>query len=193
MAVDYPAPETPPGESIPLSRVYGLMAEFDDPDALLAATRRAYAQGYRNMDAYTPYPVEGLSEALHMGPTRLPLVILAGGLAGAAGALFLQYYATAIAYPLNVGGRPLNSWPAYVPIAFEVGVLLAAFAAVLGMFLLNGLPQPYHPVFNVPSFELATRSHFFLAIESRDPAFTLQETRDFLESLDPIRVSVVEI
>jgi hypothetical protein len=169
------------------------MAEFEDPDDLLVAASRAYAQGYRNMDAYTPYPVEGLSEALHLGPTRLPLVILAGGLAGAAGAMFLQYYAMAIDYPLNVGGRPLNSWPAFVPIAFEVAILLAAFAAVLGMFLLNGLPQPYHPVFNVSSFELATRSHFFLAIERRDPAFDFEETRRFLQSLGPIGVSTVEI
>jgi hypothetical protein len=127
-----------------------------------------------------------------MGPNRLPLIVLGGGSIGAVGGFALQYYASVIDYPLNVGGRPLNSWPAFIPIAFEVAILLAAFAAVLGMFILNGLPQPYHPVFNVENFELATRSHFFLSIESKDANFNLEETRQFLRSLNPGMVSVIE-
>lgn len=178
--------------SSPIPRVYGLMAEFEKPEALLEAAHRAYEQGYRRMDAYSPFPVEGLSEALGMRHTALPLVVLGGGITGALAGYFMQYYATVIDYPINVGGRPLHSWPAYIPITFEMTILFAAFAAVLGMFALNGLPQPYHPVFNVPSFELASRTHFFLAIEASDPLFDLEKTLEFLESLNPNDVSVIE-
>jgi len=168
------------------------MAEFLNPEDLLKATELAVAAGYTRLDAYTPYPVEGLADALRVRNSRLPLIILGGGIIGALTGYGLQYYAMVISYPLNVGGRPLHSWPNFIPIAFETTILFAAFAAVLGMFALNGLPQPYHPVFNVPSFELATRSHFFLAIESRDPKFDLAETRSFLENLGAATVAEIQ-
>jgi hypothetical protein len=192
MATEYPTPFVDPESGIRIERIYGLMADFEDPEALIRAINRAYQSGYRRIDAYTPFPVEGLDEALRMGPNRLPLIVLGGGLLGAVGSFGLQYYASVIDYPMNVGGRPLNSWPAFIPITFEVAVLLAAFAAFLGMFILNGLPQPYHPVFNVENFELASRSHFFLSIESQDPKFDIEETRAFLKSLNPGTVSVIE-
>jgi hypothetical protein len=181
----------PEGELTP-DYIYGLMAEFDRPEDLVTATERAYQEGYRVMDAYTPFPVEGLTEALHMPSSRLPLIVLGGGILGAAAGYGMQYYASVIDYPLNVGGRPLHSWPLFVPITFELAILFAAFAAVLGMLALNGLPQPYHPVFNVPHFEMASRSHFFLAIEARDPRFHPEETRRFLESLGANLVSEIE-
>jgi hypothetical protein len=168
------------------------MADFEDPDDLLEAVEKVVKAGYRRIDAFTPYPVEGLDEALRLGPNRLSLVVLGGAVVGAVGSFAIQYYASVIDYPLNVGGRPLNSWPAFIPITFEVAILFAAFAAVLGMFILNGLPQPYHPVFNVENFELASRNHFFLSIESTDEMFDLVETRKFLRSLNPGKVSVVE-
>lgn len=171
---------------------YGLMAEFDEPQEIVEATRAAYEAGYRRLDAYTPYPVEGLSEVLHQENIRLPLIVLAGGIIGALAGYALQYYAMVIDYPLNVGGRPLHSWPNFIPVAFETTILFAALAAVLGMFALNGLPQPYHPVFNVPSFELASRSHFFLVIETQDPRFDREETRRFLESLGPNSISEID-
>jgi hypothetical protein len=173
------------------SPIYGLMAEFDQPEALLASVRQAYTAGYRRMDAYTPFPVEGLAEALGFHRTRLPLVVLLGGIMGGIGGFVLQYYAAVIDYPLNVGGRPLNSWPAFIPVTFELTILVAALAAVLGMLALNGLPMPYHPVFNVPRFELATRDHFFLCIEATDPQFDRQRTRAFLEGLGPKEVTAV--
>jgi hypothetical protein len=171
--------------------IFGMMVSFDNPDALIEAAGAARKAGYRSIDAYSPYPVEGLSEALELRTTRLPLVVLAGGLLGAAGAYFMQYYASVIDYPLNVGGRPLHSWPAFIPITFELTILVAAVFAVLGMLALNGLPEPYHPVFNVPEFELASRSHFFLTIESDDPQFDMDETRQFLESLGGESVSEI--
>jgi len=173
------------------SLVYGLMAEFDDPNALVAAAHLARLEGYRRMDAYSPFPIEELHEALALPHTRLPLIVLIGGLVGCIGGYSLQYWAAAIAYPLNVGGKPLHSWPAFIPITFECTILVAAASAVLGMLALNGLPMPYHPVFNVPRFALASRNRFFLCIESRDPKFDLDHTRYFLESLNPREVSTV--
>jgi hypothetical protein len=172
-------------------RTHGLMAEFDDPRALVAAAGRARAEGYRSMDAYTPFPVEGLAEALGFRKNRLPLLVLAGGLVGAAGGYFLQYYGNVVDYPINIGGRPLHSWPSFIVPAFETTILCAALAAVLGMLGLNGLPKPYHPVFNVPRFALASRDRFFLVIEAADPAFDPIATRAFLESLSPLEVSDV--
>src|SRR5262245_36126374 len=148
---------------------FGLLAEFETPDALLAAVRAARQAGYRRMDAYTPMPVEGLAEALGFHSTRLPWVIFLGGLGGCVGGYFMQYYAAALDYPLNIGGRPLNSWPAFLPVTFELTVLIAALAAVLGLLALNGLPMPYHPVFHVPRFALATQDRFFLLIAATDP------------------------
>lgn len=174
------------------SPIYGLIAEFDQPDALVHATEKAYEQGYRNMDAYSPFPIEELAEALHFHNTGVPPLVLAGGLSGAISAFLLQSIGSAVDYPLNVGGRPLFSWPAFVPITFEGGVLFAAFSAVIGVILLNGLPRPYHPVFNAAGFERATNDRFFLCIEASDPKFDLSATRRFMEGLKPLQVSEVE-
>jgi hypothetical protein len=176
----------------PVTPLYGLMAEFEGPTELLTATRRAYAEGYRRMDAYSPFPVEELSDALGYHHSRLPLIVLIGGLVGCSGGYLLQYWAAGIAYPLNVAGRPLHSWPAFIPVTFECTILVAALSAVLGMLALNGLPMPYHPVFNVPRFALASRNRFFLCIEARDPRFDREATRRFLESCSPREVSDVE-
>jgi Protein of unknown function (DUF3341) len=173
-------------------RIYGLMAEFDDPSALVAATAKAREAGYRRMDAYSPFPIEELHEAMGGHHSRLPLIVLVGGLVGCVSGFLLQYWSSAIAYPLNVGGRPFNSWPAFIPVTFECTILGASLAAVLGMLALNGLPMPYHSVFNVPRFALASRNRFFLCIETRDRQFDLDATRRFLESLRPREVSVVD-
>jgi hypothetical protein len=173
-------------------RIHGLMAEFDDPTALVAATSKARDEGYRRMDAYSPFPIEELHEAMGGHPSRLPLIVLIGGLVGCVGGFLLQYWASAIAYPLNVGGRPFNSWPAFIPVTFECTILGAALSAVLGMLALNGLPMPYHSVFNVPRFALASRNRFFLCIEARDRKFELDATRRFLETLGPREVSTVD-
>ncbi|HTM51402.1 MAG TPA: DUF3341 domain-containing protein [Bryobacteraceae bacterium] len=165
--------------------IYGLMAEFRNVTALVEATRAARDAGYKRMDAYSPFPVEELSDALGHHHDRLPLLVLIGGIAGGAAGFFLQYYAAVIDYPLNIGGRPLLSWPAFIPVTFETTILAAAFVAVLGMLGLNGLPEPYHPVFNVERFVNATRSRFFLCIEARDPKFDRVDTAQFLESLEP--------
>ena len=172
--------------------IYGLIAEFDDPNSLVLAAHRAYADGYRRMDAYSPFPIEELHEALGTRHTRLPLVVLVGGLIGCIGGYSLEYYCAAIGYPLNIGGRPLHSWPTFIPVTFETTILAAALSAVLGMLALNGLPQPFHPVFNVPRFALASRNRFFLCIEARDPKFSIDATRRFLESLGAREVTVVE-
>ena len=171
--------------------LYGLMAEFDDPNALVAATYRANFEGYRRMDAYSPFPIEELHEALGSPHSRLPLIVLIGGVFGCVGGYLLQYWANAIVYPLNVAGKPFNAWPMFIPVTFECTILGAALAAVLGMLALNGLPMPYHPVFNVPRFALASRNRFFLCIEASDVKFDLERTRSFLETLGPREVTTV--
>jgi hypothetical protein len=171
--------------------VYGLMAEFQDPNALVAAAHRAYHEGYRRMDAYSPLPIEELHEAIGLHHTRLPLIVLIGGIIGGIGGFALQWWASAVAYPLNVAGKPLFSWPAFIPVTFECTILGAALSAVFGMLALNGLPQPYHPVFNVPRFSLASRSGFFLCIEAADGKFDISGTREFLESLGASEVTTV--
>lgn len=173
----------------PLS--YGLMAEFDDVQTLVDAARQAREEGYTRMDAYTPFPVEGLAEEIGFHHSRLPMVVLTGGIIGAIAGFGMQYFAAVVHYPLNIGGKPLNSWPAFIPITFEVTILFASLAAVFGMLALNGLPEPYHPVFNVQRFVFATRDQFFLCIESRDPKFDRQRTRQFLQSLRPLEVNDV--
>jgi len=173
------------------SVIYGLMAEFDDPTSLVTATERAHHEGYRNMDAYSPFPIEELHEALGSRHTRLPLIVLIGGLVGCIGGYTLEYWSSVIAYPLNIGGKPLHSWPAFIPVTFECTILAAALSCVLGMLALNGLPMPYHPVFSVPRFALASRNRFFLCIESKDPKFDIEGTRRFLETLNPREVSTV--
>jgi hypothetical protein len=173
------------------SVIYGLMAEFEDPTSLVTATERAHREGYRRMDAYSPFPIEELHHALGSKPTKLPLIVLIGGLIGCIGGYTLEYWSSVIAYPLNIGGKPLHSWPAFIPVTFECTILVAALSAVLGMLALNGLPMPYHPVFSVPRFALASRNRFFLCIESTDPKFDIDATRHFLDSLNPREVSAV--
>jgi hypothetical protein len=171
--------------------VYGLMAEFEDPNQLVAAAHRAREAGYRRMDAYSPLPIEELHEAIGFHDSKLPLIVLIGGIIGCVAGYLLQYWVSTTAYPLNVGGKPLNSWPAFIPVTFECTILGAALSAVFGMLALNGLPQPYHPVFNVARFALASRNRFFLCIEARDKKFHLAETRRFLETLEAREVTVV--
>ena len=172
--------------------LYGLMAEFDSAEDLLNAARRTYAEGYRQVDAFTPFPVEGLAEAIGFHKTHVPLVCLMGGLAGCMGGFFLQWWPNVIGYPLNIGGKPFNSWPSFIPITFELTVLCAGLATVFGMVALNGLPAPYHPVFNAPRLALASRNRFFLCIMADDAKFHPQKTREFLESLKPHGISEVE-
>jgi hypothetical protein len=171
--------------------LYGLMAEFESPEELLAAAQRAYREGYRRLDAHSPFPIHGLAEAIGVRRTWLPLLVLIGGLLGALVGYGTQYYVAAIDYPINVGGRPFNSWPSFIPITFEVTILFAALTAVFGMLALNGLPMPYHPVFNAPRFALATHDRFFLCIEAADPRFDPESTRRFLEGLNAKEVSDV--
>jgi len=174
-----PAPEAP----------YGVMAEFATPAELLRAAGRLRARGYRNIEAYSPFPIHDLFEAMHIRDKRVSLLVLLGGLTGMLTGLGLQIWVSAVAYPLNIAGRPYISWPMFIPVTFELTILFAAFAAVFGMFALNGLPMPYHPVFNVPRFALASRNRLFLCIEAKDAKFDLERTRAFLETLDPREVT----
>jgi len=175
----------------PKTATYGLLAEFTDANALVAAAARAREAGYRRIDAFTPFPIEGLAEVMGFHERKLPLLVLIGGIAGALGGYGLQYWVSVMAYPLNIGGRPYHSWPSFIPVTFEMTILVAAFTAVLGMLALNGLPMPYHPVFNAPRFVLASRDRFFLLIEARDPSFDRTETAIFLRSLEPREVTEV--
>ena len=172
--------------------LYGLMAEFDDPNALTEAAKRTYAEGYRKTDAYSPFPIEPVWEALGVHDRPVSFFVLCGGIFGMFAGFGLCYWVSTIAYPLNIGGRPLHSWPAFIPVTFELTILVAALAAVLGMLALNGLPMPYHPLFNVPAFASVTRDGFFLCIEARDPKFDRTETRSFLEGLAGSEVAEVE-
>ena len=174
-------------------RLYGVMAQFDSPSTLVAAARETYAAGYRKINGYSPFPIEELSEAIGFKRTSLPLIVLVGGIIGGVAGFFMQYWMEVVDYPINVGGKPFNSWPAFIPITFECTILAAAFAAVLGMLALNKLPQPYHPVFNAPNFALATRDSFFLVIESKDPKFDHDEAIQFLKSLEAREVNDVEL
>jgi hypothetical protein len=173
--------------------LYGVVAEFENPSDLVAAARRVYSLGYRRINGYSPYPIEELSEAIGFTHTSLPLIVFIGGLVGGIGGFLMQYYIEVIDYPINVGGKPYNSWPAFIPITFEMTVLVAAFSAVLGMLVLNKLPQPYHPVFNLPNFAMATRDRFFLAIEANDPKFHHAEVIELLKSLNALEVNDVEV
>jgi hypothetical protein len=170
---------------------YGLMAEFEDANALTEAAKRTYAEGYRRMDAYSPFPIEPVWEALHVHDRPVSFFVLLGGIAGMIAGFGLCYWVSTIAYPLNIGGRPMNSWPSFIPVTFELTILLASFAAVISMLALNGLPMPYHPVFNVPRFERASQDRFFLAIEAADPKFDRARTFEFLKSLGPKEINDV--
>ncbi|HLY61122.1 MAG TPA: DUF3341 domain-containing protein [Terriglobia bacterium] len=172
--------------------IYGLMAEFGTPEDLLSAAHSASKAGYKRMDAFTPLPIEGLSEAVGFHRTLLPVIVLIGGIMGGSTGFSMQYYANVIGFPLNIGGKPYDSWPAFIPITFELTILGAALSAVLGLLALNGLPTPYHPVFNVPEFELASRNRFFLCIKARDPMFDLVKTKEFLAGLNARKVSEIE-
>jgi len=174
-----------------IGNLHGIMAEFREPEELLKAAKAAYHNGYRKMEAYSPYEIHGVAEAIGFHKTRVPLVVLLGGICGGLTAYGMQWFSAVIHYPLNVGGRPLHSWPSFIPITFELTVLFASISAVIGMLAMNGLPKPYHPVFNAPGFKLASQTRFFLCIEAEDPQFRLDEVRTFLMSLGP--VSVVEV
>ena len=171
---------------------YGLLAEFDTPTALVAAARRTYEAGYRQLDTFSPYPIEEAWEAIGHHDKRLSLIVLCGGITGLLTGIALQEWVHQIAYPINIAGKPLNSWPQFIPVTFELTILFAAISAVLGMIVLNGLPQPYHPVFNVPRFEHASRDKFFLLVESTDPKFDRTKTLDFLKSLEASEINEVE-
>jgi hypothetical protein len=170
---------------------HGLLAEFSTPGGLVRAAERARLEGYRHVDAYSPFPIEELSEAIGLRRSRVPLITLIGGILGGIGGYTLEYWSQAIAYPMNIGGRPYHSWPHFIPVTFETTVLGAALACFIGMWSLNRLPQPYHPVFNVPAFDRASRDRFFLCIEATDPKFERYTTAKFLEGLHPVGVTEV--
>ena len=173
--------------------IYGLMAEFQTPEALISATHHVKEAGYSRLDTYTPFPIEELIEAVAPGNTGVPLLVLIAGVVGALSGFVLQYVGNIIDYPFNIGGRPLNitNWPSMVPITFELGILFAAFTAAGAMVVLNGLPRPYHPVFNVPRFERASQDSFFLCVEADDPLFDRAQTSQLLRSLGPLQVNEV--
>ena len=176
---------------IPSRSLYGLLAEFDEPAALVEAARRVSAEGYSSMEAYTPFHVEELSDVIPSRAHLVPWIVLGAGIIGGLGAFYMMYYASVISFPLNIGGRPLNSWPAFIPITFELTVLAASFAALIGMLALNGLPRPHHPLFKARRFDLATQNRFFLCVEAADPRFDRVRTRRLLEYLGAREVTEV--
>ena len=171
--------------------IYGLLAEFDTPTDLVNATKAAYSAGYRKMEAYSPFPIEGLAEEIGFHRDEVPLVVLIGGIVGGLTGYLMQYWMSAVDYPLNIGGKPYHSWPSFIVITFETTILFAGISAVFGMLALNGLPMPYHPVFNVPRFALASKDRFFLIVFSSDPKYDAAATRGFLEALQPRSISEV--
>ena len=180
------------GHASAVPKLHGILAEFENEETIIEATAKTVQAGYHNVEAYTPYPLEELIDILHLHKNNVALVILIGGLIGCAVGFFMQYYASVYHYPINVGGRPFNSWPAFIPVMFECTILFASISAVVGMLVMNGLPRPNHPLFNVDRFQYATQDRFFLCIEAEDPKFDPAETRQFLESLNPHEVSEVE-
>ena len=173
------------------TRIYGILAEFDSATDLVAAARQTHEAGYRKIDAYSPFPVEELAEAIGFHKNRVPLVTLIGAILGGLSGYLMQYWIAAVDYPINVGGRPFHSWPSFIVVTFEMTILFGGIFAVLGMLALNGLPMPYHPVFNVPRFAMATKDRFFLIVFSTDPKYSPTGTRQFLDSLGPRSISEV--
>jgi len=171
--------------------IYGIMAEFDSATALVEAARKTHDAGYRKIDAYSPFPVEELAEAIGFHTNRVALVTLIGAIIGGLSGYLMQYWMAAVDYPVNVAGRPDHSWPSFIVITFELTILFGGISAVLGMLALNGLPMPYHPVFNVPRFAMATKDRFFLIVFSTDPKYKPADVRQFLESLQPRSISEV--
>jgi hypothetical protein len=169
---------------------YGLLAEFSTPEDLTHAAEEAFDAGFRKMDGYAPFPVEGLAEALGK-KNRLPLLVLIGGTIGGVGAYFMEWYANAVSYPINIGGRPIHSWPSFIPITFELTVLCAGLTAFFGSFALNGLPRPHHPLFGIPEFDRASQDRFFLCIEAKDRKFHPKQTHAFLQTLNPLSITEV--
>ena len=163
--------------------IYGVLAEFETAQGLVNAANGVRAAGYRRIDAFSPFPIEELSDAIGFRDRRLPLLVLLGGFAGLLAGLGLEYWVSTMAYPLNIGGRPYASWPSFIPVAFETTILFAALTAVFGMIALNGLPMPYHPVFNAPRFSAASRDRFFLLVEATDPKFDRMQTARMLTDL----------
>jgi hypothetical protein len=174
-----------------MSATYGLMAEFDRSESMLAALRYLREQGYVAVEGYAPFPVEGLDEAVGFTRNRVPLLALCGGIVGGVGGFFMQWYSAVISYPFNVGGRPTNSWPAFIPVTFEMTVLCAALAGFFGLWILNGLPRLRHPVFNAPHFQLATRNRFFVCVRSDDPKYALEPLRLAFDRFAPTSVHEV--
>jgi Protein of unknown function (DUF3341) len=178
-------------DSVTNSSIYGLMAEFDSAQELVAAAHKTHEAGYQKIDAYSPFPIEGLAEAIGFHKNGVPLVVLIGGLIGGISAYALQYWVAAITYPVNVGGRPFHSWPSFIIVTFELTILFGGLSAAVGMLVLNGLPMPYHPVFNVPEFAKASENKFFLVVFSSDPKYDAARTRSFLASLAPSMIAEV--
>ena len=172
--------------------LFGLMAEFETPEDLLAAAKQTFAAGYRKIDAYSPMAIHGLGDAIGFPRTKLPWLVFAFGILGGISGYALCYWVSVIDYPLNIAGKPLHSGPMFIPVTFELTILFAALSSAFGMFIANGLPQPYHPVFNVPNFARASQDRFFLSIETDDPQFDLDKTRNFLNGLNPHEVAEVE-
>lgn len=171
--------------------IFGLAAEFETHEELVRAAEKAYERGFRKMDAYAPFPVEGLAEALGK-KNHIPLLVLLGGILGGCSGYYMEWFANVVSYPINIGGRPLHSWPAFIPITFELTVLGASLTGFFGSLVLNRLPRPYHPMFNLPEFERASQDRFFICIEAGDPRFDREETRKFLAELMPITIAEVE-
>jgi hypothetical protein len=171
--------------------VYGLMAEFDSPQELLTAAEKTHGAGYKQIDAFSPFPVEGLADAIGFHKNRVSLVVLIGGIIGGLSGYLLQYYVSVISYPVNIGGRPLHSWPSFIIVTFELTILFGGLSAAIGMIALNGLPMPYHPVFNVPEFAKASDDKFFLVVFASDPKYDAARTREFLKGLAPRAISEV--